>query len=239
MDTKPTPRRYWCRLATVFICVAGSISLSAEQGPAGPAPNQQAAPVVVQSQAGQVASAPVATDLTTQARDQAALKATGTGPSAPQQPTKTKVAEFYFWLVFAFVSLFLFTMFRMVLSRLSGTWSLGEALSEVIFEQPTPPAPAAGGGAAAPGAVAPAAAAATVRSVASSSRLIAFVGMVVLAAMLLGVGYYMLWALFHGGELRAMEGVWSYFLGGSALFAPYAVNKLADMIRMDGPRPSK
>lgn len=64
----------------------------------------------------------------------------------------------------------------------------------------------------------------------SSSHVGAAVGMLVLAVMLLGVGYYMLWSLFTVQSVN-LATVGTYFLAGSALFAPYALDKLSKIFK--------
>jgi hypothetical protein len=67
-------------------------------------------------------------------------------------------------------------------------------------------------------------------NVPSSSRLGAAVGVLVLAIMALGVGYYMLWSLFTKQTVD-LSSVGTYFLSGSALFAPYAFNQLSSIFK--------
>lgn len=62
----------------------------------------------------------------------------------------------------------------------------------------------------------------------STSRLGAAVGTLVLAVMALGVGYYMLWSLFTQQSVD-LSSIGTYFLSGSALFAPYAFNQLSSI----------
>ncbi|WP_051593886.1 hypothetical protein [Bordetella hinzii] len=64
----------------------------------------------------------------------------------------------------------------------------------------------------------------------STSRLGAAVGTLVLAVMALGVGYYMLWALFTQQSVD-LSTIGTYFLSGSALFAPYAFNQLSSIFK--------
>lgn len=64
----------------------------------------------------------------------------------------------------------------------------------------------------------------------STSRLGAAVGTLVLAVMALGVGYYMLWSLFTQQTVD-LSSIGTYFLSGSALFAPYAVNQLSSIFK--------
>jgi len=68
----------------------------------------------------------------------------------------------------------------------------------------------------------------------SVSRLIALVGTLVLTAVMLGVGYGMIWSLFTKGQIPALEGIGPYLLGSSALFAPYAFNQLKEAFKKDG-----
>lgn len=64
----------------------------------------------------------------------------------------------------------------------------------------------------------------------STSRLGAAVGTLVLAVMALGVGYYMLWSLFTHQTVD-LTSIGTYFLSGSALFAPYAFNQLSSIFK--------
>lgn len=64
----------------------------------------------------------------------------------------------------------------------------------------------------------------------STSRLGAAVGTLVLAVMALGVGYYMLWSLFTHQSVD-LSSIGTYFLSGSALFAPYAFNQLSSIFK--------
>lgn len=64
----------------------------------------------------------------------------------------------------------------------------------------------------------------------STSRLGAAVGTLVLAVMALGVGYYMLWSLFTQQSVD-LSSIGTYFLSGSALFAPYAFNQLSSIFK--------
>lgn len=66
-------------------------------------------------------------------------------------------------------------------------------------------------------------------SIGSSSRLIAFLGMIAMLSMFMGIGLYLLWALFNGkgdDAKKAMDAASTYLLYGSALYAPYAFNQL-------------
>jgi hypothetical protein len=65
---------------------------------------------------------------------------------------------------------------------------------------------------------------------ASSSRVIAFVGMIAILLMFVGFGAFILWGFAITGELPpGASSVVQYLLGGMTLFAPYIVNKFASM----------
>jgi hypothetical protein len=66
-------------------------------------------------------------------------------------------------------------------------------------------------------------------STSSSSRLIAFFGMIAMLAYFAGFGSFLLWAFFNGRDdeaNKAFDAFKSYFLCGTALYAPYALNQL-------------
>lgn len=60
----------------------------------------------------------------------------------------------------------------------------------------------------------------------SFSRLCGAIGMIIMAAILLGVGIYGIWSLFENGGAAGIKDMGSLFLAGSALFAPYAFNQI-------------
>lgn len=154
--------------------------------------------------------------------------AVGQAP-AVQKDAKTaaeRTRERYFFFVVMAVAGFVTIALALLKGALKkGHWSVAHALSE----DATPAAvatPAAGGNAAA-------AAASPPQLVPSSSRLIAFIGMLVMVAMFLGLGLYILYAAFFDQNgLTAVKDVGtSYFLPGSALFAPYAFNKVTEAFK--------
>ena len=108
--------------------------------------------------------------------------------------------------------------FRRVFSLLKTQgWSLAEALSEPS-PPPDPAAPAA------PAIVPPV-------PFASSSRLIAFVGMVIIAIIFVGTGYYVIYALFNDASniSRNLKSVSHFLMFGGTLFAPYVFNKISSI----------
>jgi len=119
------------------------------------------------------------------------------------------------WFTIILVTTFLaFCMICVVWGLRGTTWTLADALSEEA--DPQPPVP--------PNATPPA----KPVMVASSSRLIALLGLFVILSLFIGVGYYMLWCLFTNGPLEPLKDVTSYFYAGIVLFAPYIVNKFSD-----------
>jgi len=63
---------------------------------------------------------------------------------------------------------------------------------------------------------------------ASTSRLIAFLGMIAILGLFLGYGVFVLWGVAETGHAPESSGEFSkYLLGGVTLFAPYVVNKFA------------
>lgn len=108
---------------------------------------------------------------------------------------------------------------------------LDKALSEKHVGRATDPAPQ---GAPNPGDPPPSPPGSQVQAdMPSTSRVVAAVGTLVLAAMLLGVGYYTLWSLFTYQSVD-LSSIGTYFLAGSALFAPYAVNQLSSIFKAGG-----
>lgn len=96
-------------------------------------------------------------------------------------------------------------------------WSLGQALSE---KADAPAAQQAAGVGQA--------------SVASTSRLIAFLGMLGMLSVFMGLGLYLLWALFEGKAAEAVDAVKAvgpYLLYGSSLYAPYAFNQIKEAFK--------
>ena len=116
--------------------------------------------------------------------------------------------------------------------RKNATWQLAAALGEKL-QNAAPPtsAPPVGGSV---GGLPPPAAPSQPPNSSSSSRLIAFFGTLALLAMFIGLGLYLLWALFNNRTAEAKEGmqsVGSYMLYGSSLFAPYAFNQIKEALK--------
>ena len=129
-----------------------------------------------------------------------------------QVPTTTQGAMVAYWLTFVIITVFLGLAFLLVRKALisSSWWSLADALSEEAGNQGVLPVGQ------------------RPEMVASSSRLIALLGLLVLLALFLGVGYSILWALYTGNSLPNISDLTSFFLSGLALFSPYAFNQVKE-----------
>jgi hypothetical protein len=120
--------------------------------------------------------------------------------------------ESVFWATFCIMTgiiVFAFGFIALGLLR-SHAWQLGDALSEEADNQPNP----------LPAGVKPV-------MVASSSRLIALIGLLNILSVFLGFGYYFLYSAFAGTvHLEDMRSVIYYLFSGAVMFAPYLANQL-------------
>ena len=120
--------------------------------------------------------------------------------------------ETVFWAAFVIMTLtlgfaFVFTVVGLLRSQ---NWFLGDALSEEADNQPNPLPPG----------VKPI-------MVASSSRLMALLGLLNILGVFLGFGYYFLYSAFAGTvNLADMKSVIYYLFSGAVMFAPYLANQL-------------
>lgn len=114
------------------------------------------------------------------------------------------------------------------------TWSLADALSEETDVTPEGAAPTGGAVVGAQPAQ-PTPVVTTLHG--SSSRLIAFLGSIVILFLYLGFGLVALYVFATTGTLPAStSGVKDYLLTGLALFAPYAVNKFSSLFEGLAPK---
>ncbi len=113
------------------------------------------------------------------------------------------------WLL---VLLFLVIVVSLLVSMIQGKWSLGDALSEESGYQQKEIQKKD-----------------DVKMVASSSRLIALLGLLGILTIVLGVGYSIIWNLFVCGNVPDLAGVRSFLLGAATLFAPYLANQLREI----------
>lgn len=164
---------------------------------------------------------------------------TGLAVSCPNPCPECKAPEPWFLymvlIVVLFGILFCIGAVKVSLDK-HKTWSLANALSEegdVTAEGTAPTAGAAVG--------APPVQSASTKVVttlhASSSRLIAFLGSIVILFLFLGFGLVAIYHFATSGTLpSSTSSVKDYLLTGLALFAPYAVNKFSSLFEGLAPK---
>lgn len=138
----------------------------------------------------------------------------------PEVPAKSVA----YWAVGAINLILVMVLWQVVgnLGAAGSSWSLSVALSEddVLHDATGQPV------------IDPQTKTPVTRTSPSTSRLIAFMGMLVIVCMFLGVGYYIILGLFNGEKVSDnLAGIWSYFLAGATLFAPYAASQIKDMMK--------
>jgi hypothetical protein len=129
----------------------------------------------------------------------------------------------YVVLAFAMASFFLtLGAIRRTLTSTPSTWTLANALSEEadlsVLDQNGVPVEING---------------VQVKKtvlVASTSRLVALMGMLVIMVIFVGFGTFELWAFAHTGTVPGAADILKFLAGGLTLFAPYAVNKVATAV---------
>ena len=133
-------------------------------------------------------------------------------PGAPAPANFGVSRETVFWAAFCIMTAilgfaFVFTVVGLLRSQ---SWFLGDALSEEAGNQPDPLPPG----------VKPV-------MVASSSGLMALLGLLNILGVFLGFGYYFLYAAFAGTvSLTDMKSVIYYVFSGAVMIAPYSANQL-------------
>ena len=118
-----------------------------------------------------------------------------------------------FWIVLAFITALGGFLLLSLVAGLKGNaaWSLADAISEEAGDQPNPLPPG----------VKPI-------MVASSSRLIAFLGLSVILCLYLGFGYVYLWErFFRPSAMMDSKNLLAFLFGGATMFAPYMANQLS------------
>lgn len=126
-------------------------------------------------------------------------------------PTQTFWA---FWILVGLSSGLLGCVLLALISSLrqAATWSMGDALSEEAGNQPNP----------LPAGQKPI-------MVASSSRLIAFLGLSVILCLYLGFGYIIMWDhFFNPTKTLDTKTLVTFLFAGATMFAPYLANQLRD-----------
>lgn len=62
------------------------------------------------------------------------------------------------------------------------------------------------------------------------TKISVFLGSIGIAALFVGIGYWIVFSLFLSPEkLQSLESIWIYFLSGSAMFLPYAFDRLSKL----------
>ena len=132
--------------------------------------------------------------------------------SSQNAPRFNVSPESVFWGAFAVMTALLALFFVIVALGLlrDKDWHLGDAVSEEAGNQPATLPPGT-----------------KPIMVASSSRLIALLGLLVILAIFLGFGYYFLYAAFAGrlqsGDVKPAV---VFLFSGATMFAPYLANQL-------------
>lgn len=205
-------RRTWgVLLVVVALFSLAAIALAGQSTPSGagsPAPGQQASPTAPAGNpaVGQPAapSTPAGNPVSVQP---AAPSASGTNP-----PPCVPAPEYVYWIMFGAISALLVVAFLYVWGGLmkDKAWKLGDAVSEEAANQPNP----------LPAGVPPV-------MVASSSRLIALLGLLVIMVLFLGFGYSILYELFNCQMNQvSTKTIMGFLFGGATMFAPYLANQL-------------
>jgi hypothetical protein len=185
-------------------------------------PDQQASAAADAAKRSAQAAAKSAEGAASSALAAATSASAASSPAGTRQPPATAMVYGVPIIVF----LAALTAIAAIKRSLPATWSLAEALSEEVFITPLKDASGAtildkdGKPVLLP------------EMKASSSRVIALMGMVALLVMYVGFGVFALYSFGVDGKLdNKMDGVISFLAAGMTLFAPYAVNKAASMFQ--------
>jgi hypothetical protein len=189
-----------CAIASALFGLLIATATVAE--PAGtPAPNT---PVV-----GTTTAPAVDTKQDTANVSGAAAKQSSPSAAEDEKPPEFRRAPDWFILstiILVYVSVIgAFLMIRKSL-RSTGTWHLGDALAEEAE-------------------ITNDAGVAIKKMMPSTSRLIAFFGLIALLFLFLGFGIFALYSVATGHEIQGIGSITKFLLTGMSLFAPYAVNQ--------------
>jgi hypothetical protein len=221
-------RRHKARFAAPLLLIACLAAPAAGQPTAQPAVQPAAVPrtPVVQAPAQpQASTVPVQTSVTPPpaAAQPAAPVQARPLPARPANPTVVIVLI----LLLGALGLAFLWMIRKALERETSNWSLAEALSE---NEPTPFLDSSGNPLRENGTTGPLLM--TTKLVSSTSRLIALMGLFGILLLYLGFGAVILYYYGTGQHLPdGTDEVQSFLLAGLTLFAPYVVNKFAEVFK--------
>jgi hypothetical protein len=125
-----------------------------------------------------------------------------------------------YWIAVAAMSLVLVAGFRLLVKELQKPIDSNNVNGQTVLQQALSekPSPAPGGG--------------TAPTEPSFSRVAGAIGALGIAAAFVGIGYWILHALFFvKSDLANIDGLRTYFLAGAAMFLPYAFNQLASIFK--------
>lgn len=141
------------------------------------------------------------------------------------------------WLIYAVIGIiFIGSLISVVLIRSAlsdSKWSLGDALSE---EAKVTSLEADGNGGFKPRLDAAGNPVMITELRASSSRMIAFVGMLLILLMFLGFGIFSIFSFAKTGVMPNTENIVNFLVAGLTLFAPYLVNQFASLFEKFAPK---
>lgn len=185
---------------------------------------------VAQVPPSQVAPAPIA--------NQPALP-----PSGAPESNKTKSDNSWVaadeWLIYIVIGAILFgglVSLRKIISSLSNSeskWSLADALSE---EASVASLESDGNGGFKPRLGADGKPIIVTELRASSSRMIAFVGMILILLMFLGFGIFSIYSFAKTGVMPSIDNIVNFLTAGMTLFAPYLVNQFSAIFEKIAPK---
>ncbi len=119
------------------------------------------------------------------------------------------------------VGLLWFVLVDLGAAQNTGKWSFGDALSEESVYQPKEITKKS-----------------DVITFASTSRLIALLGLIGILGVVVGVGYSIMWNLYIYGTVPDLREVRSFLLGAATLFAPYLANQISGIFAPGGKKQS-
>lgn len=144
------------------------------------------------------------------------------------------------WLIYGIIFFILFSGFislKYIMSALSNSkkWSLADALSE---EASVVSLEADGNGGFRPRLDADGKPIMITELRASSSRMIALVGMILILLMFLGFGIFAMYSFAKTGVMPSTDNIVNFLIAGMTLFAPYLVNQFSALFEKLAPKKS-
>ncbi|MGA8431920.1 MAG: hypothetical protein WB729_19000 [Candidatus Sulfotelmatobacter sp.] len=143
--------------------------------------------------------------------------AKGTCHPQPDAPEVKAFRKIFRVMNDVLLSLFLALGLGLVIATFKG-WSLGDALAEESSEQPAVINDRS-----------------SVIMVASASRIVAVVGLFGILALVIGIGYSIVWNLTVCGTAPNLAGIKDFLLAIAALFTPYLANQIREAVSPSNP----